>query len=85
MSFKRPSPNGPRSRSSFGRPVLSRLFSYGPSNSTANWMPPSLACFSKMAKTCELMSRKRNSFSSKLSACPTWFLLPTVSDLTGCC
>jgi hypothetical protein len=81
MSFNLPRPKGPRSPTSFGRPFPSRLFSYVPSYLTASLMPPSLACFSKIARICWLMSLRRNSFSSRLSCCPTWFLLRFVSLL----
>lgn len=71
ISFKRPSPKGPRSPSSFGRPLSSIFASYGPSKFTRRLMSPSFACRSKMARIWELMSRSRNSFSSKVSCWPT--------------
>lgn len=78
ISFNLPVPCGPRAGSLLSVLVLSGLLlssiASEPRKLTVKVIRPSLTCLSKMVKIWDLMSASRNSFSSRFSCCPIWFL-----------
>ncbi len=75
MSFNRPVPCGPRAGSLVLFPSVVSNSGSAPMNLTAKAILPSSTCLWKIVCTWVLISINLNSFSSRLSCWPIWFLL----------